>query len=68
MVKRCLRVERSLRWLLEVPSEEKGMPELGQDHGERTGKVIPGSMKGQGGKLFASLDSSEGREREEEDV
>lgn len=40
-------VERSLRWLLEVPSK-RGMSEPGRDSGE--GIEVPGSGEGQGGE------------------
>lgn len=41
-------MERSLRWLLEVPSEKSGMSELGSSCRERTEEVMWYASQGQG--------------------
>lgn len=67
MVKKGLGVERSLRWLLEVPSEKSGMFALGSSCREGTEEVMwyasqwEGSRKGD--KLFSGLDNGEGQHR-----
>lgn len=51
-------VERSLRWLLKVPSKMRGMSEPGRDCAEGTG--VPSSGEGQGEKMFSGLDGGKG--------